>query len=216
MRSSIANAVSTSSLTGVSSGMVTRITWQRSGSLSSSTTSVACLRTGPTDTASSSPLAEVRNVIAWPAAGASTMIRSALRPTSRLFTLPSTRMSFIPGTAVATTSSAPVCTSRFEIRFSPLPWSQSSRAASGVSVRPRTPGASSLSSYSRLGRSKAAASPDLPSTSTISTLMPVRAAATASVAVVVVLPTPPLPATMMTREVEQNCASSITPMLREP
>ena len=62
----------------------------------------------------------------------------------------------------------------------------------------------------------AAASPDLPSTSTISTLMPVRAAATASVAVTVVLPTPPLPATMITREVEQNCASSIAPMLREP
>ena len=46
--------------------------------------------------------------------------------------------------------------------------------------------------------------------------MPVRAAATASVAVTVVLPTPPLPATMITREVEQNCASSIDPMLREP
>jgi len=49
----------------------------------------------------------------------------------------------------------------------------------------------------------------LPSTSTMSTLMPVRAAATASEAVTVVLPTPPLPATITTRDVEQNCASSI-------
>ena len=65
------------------------------------------------------------------------------------------------------------------------------------------------------GRSNAAASPDLPSTSTMSTLMPVRAAATASAAVTVVLPTPPLPATITTRDVEQNCASSIPCMLRE-
>ena len=59
-RSSIAYAVSTSSLTGVSSGSVTSITWQRAGSLSSSTTSAACLWTGPTVTASSSPRAESR------------------------------------------------------------------------------------------------------------------------------------------------------------
>ena len=39
--------------------------------------------------------------------------------------------------------------------------------------------------------------------------MPVRAAATASAAVTVVLPTPPLPATMITREVEQKCARSM-------
>ena len=59
------------------------------------------------------------------------------------------------------------------------------------------------------------ASPDLPSTSTISTLMPVRAAAVASAAVTVVLPTPPLPATITTREAEQNRSSSIDRMLRE-
>ena len=113
-------------------------------------------------------------------------------------------MSFIPGTAVAITSRAPDCTSRFEIRFSPLFSSQSRSAASGVRVRPRILGASSCSSYPSAGRAKAVASPDLPSTSTISTLMPARAAAVASVAVTVVLPTPPLPATMTTREVEQK------------
>src|ERR1700680_2053591 len=41
--------------------------------------------------------------------------------------------------------------------------------------------------------------------------MPARAAASASAAVVVVLPTPPLPATMTTRDVEQNRVSSIQP-----
>ena len=49
------------------------------GRRAASTTSAACLRIGPTRTASSSPRAESRNVIAWPAAGASTMIRSAAR-----------------------------------------------------------------------------------------------------------------------------------------
>ncbi len=46
-RSSIAYAVSISSLTGVSSGSVTSITWQRAGSSSSATTSEACLLIGP-------------------------------------------------------------------------------------------------------------------------------------------------------------------------
>ena len=68
-RSSIAYAVSISSLTGVSSGSVTSITWQRAGSESSATTSAACLLIGPTRTASSSPRGESRNEIAWPAAG---------------------------------------------------------------------------------------------------------------------------------------------------
>ena len=57
-RSSIANAVSMTSLTGVSSASVTSITWQRSGSEIRSTTSWACLRTGPTRTASSKPRAD--------------------------------------------------------------------------------------------------------------------------------------------------------------
>ena len=142
-RSSTANAVSTSSLTGVSSGSVTSITWQRAGSASSSTTSVACLRTGPTLHRVEQPAWPTsRNVIACPAAGASTMIRSAARSCSSYFTLPSTRMSFMPGTAVATTSSAPEstpgasrCASSRGLRGS------RASAASGVSVRARTPGA---------------------------------------------------------------------------
>ena len=108
------------SLTGVSSGSVTSITWQRAGSVSSATTSAACLLIGPTRTASRSPRGESRNETAWPAAGASTMIKSAARVSSSDLTLPSTRMSFIPGTAVATTSSAPEAISRFEMRR--IPW----------------------------------------------------------------------------------------------
>src|SRR5215510_9052122 len=38
---------------------------------------------------------------------------------------------------------------------------------------------------------------------------PLRVAAAASAAVTVVLPTPPLPATITTREVEQNCSKSM-------
>src|SRR4051794_40777009 len=45
----------------------------------------------------------------------------------------------------------------------------------------------------------------------MSTLMPARTAVTASVAATVVLPTPPLPATISTRDAEQNCSSSIGP-----
>src|SRR6202163_634671 len=59
-------------------------------------------------------------------------------------------------------------------------------------------------------------SPDLPSTSTMSTLEPARAAVTANAAVTVVFPTPPLPATMTTWEVEQNCATSIPACYERP
>ena len=50
----------------------------------------------------------------------------------------------------------------------------------------------------------------------MSTLDPARAAVTASAAVTVVFPTPPLPATMTTWEVEQNCATSIPACYERP
>ena len=65
------------SFTGVSSGSVTSMTWQRAGSASSSTTSSACLRIGPDPHRVEQPPRRQRNVIAWPAAGASTTMRSA-------------------------------------------------------------------------------------------------------------------------------------------
>ena len=207
--------MSISSLTGVSSGSVTSMTRQREGSLSIAMTSVACRRTGPTRTASRRPRGEMRNLTAWPAAGASTMSRSATPDCSSCFTLPSTRMSRMPGTAVATTSIAPELTRRRESRRMPRSPRYSSNARSGESVRARTPGASSPSSYSSGARPKHAGSPDLPSTSTMSTLAPVRAAATARAALTVVFPTPPLPATMTTRDIETNAGSSIDRMLRE-
>ena len=49
----------------------------------------------------------------------------------------------MPGAAVATTSSAPVDTSRREMRGSPWSWRYSSRASSAVSVRARTSAAPS-------------------------------------------------------------------------
>ena len=139
-------AVSTASLTGVSSGSVTRSTWHRAGSVSSSSTSSAWVRTGPTRTASSRPRALVRNVTAWPAAGASSTMKSASPARSSCFTFPSTRMSLMPGAAVATTSRNPVFAKRLDSRR--MPWSSrySSRAWSGVTVRARTRSASSTSS----------------------------------------------------------------------
>ena len=125
-------------------------------------------------------------------------------------------MSFIPGTAVATTSSAPDATSRFEMRFMPWVSRYSTSAASGVRNRARTPGSRSVSSYPKPVAPNIAGSPDLPSTSTISTLRPARAAVTASAAVTVVFPTPPLPATITTWEVEQNSATSISACYESP
>src|SRR5947208_801583 len=118
-------------------------------------------------------------------------------------------MSFMPGTAVATTSSAPDAASRREMRRRPWSSRYSTSAWSGVSVRARNPGRSVASSYASGGPRKHAASPDLPSTSTISTLMPVRTAAVASAAVTVVFPTPPLPATITTLEAAQKRSRSM-------
>src|SRR5438034_955663 len=84
-------------------------------------------------------------------------------------------------------------------------------AASGVRNRARTPTSRSTSSYPSAGASNMEGRPDFPSTSTMSTDRPARLAVTARAAVTVVLPTPPLPATMTTREVEQNSATSIAP-----
>ena len=64
------------SLTGVVSGSVTRITWLRAGSVNISATSAAWLRIGPPRTNFNRLTGAIRNVIACPAAGPSTMIRS--------------------------------------------------------------------------------------------------------------------------------------------
>ena len=99
--------------TGSSSGRVTSSTRQRAGSLRRSTTSWAWVRRGPPRAALTSPLAEVRNVMAWPVAGASTRIRSATPSRSSCLTLPRTSTSRMPGMAVETTSRIPECASRF-------------------------------------------------------------------------------------------------------
>jgi hypothetical protein len=65
---------------------------------------------------------------------------SAARAFWRAFTFPSTRISFIPGTAVATRSSAPVLASRLDIF--PRPWVSrySTRASSAAKGRTLSPG----------------------------------------------------------------------------
>ena len=96
---------------------------------------------GPTLTASRRPWALARKVTAWPAAGASTTTKSTAPATPSVLAcsicliLPSTRMSLIPGMAVAITSRVPVEVSRLDIRR--MPWSSrySRRASSGVRVR---------------------------------------------------------------------------------
>ena len=136
--SSSVKADSMVSLTGISSGRVTRITRQREGSARSSTTSVAWLRTGPPRAALTRPLAEVRKVMAWPVAGASTTIRSATPSRSSCLTLPRTSTSRMPGMAVDTTSTTPELTSRLETRRRPWSSRYSTRASSGVIRRART------------------------------------------------------------------------------
>ena len=97
-RSSRLKAVSTSSLTGVSSGRVTSITRQRSWSVSISSTSWAWALIGPTRTVSSRTRAAWRNVMAWPAAGSVEDRAGRPRPIrSSCFTLPRMRMSLMPG-----------------------------------------------------------------------------------------------------------------------
>ena len=107
-RSSSANAVSTTSFTGVSSGSVTRSTWQRAGSVSIATTSSAWPRTGPIRTASWRPAG--RDEEGDGVAGRGGVEDDEVGPTpdcSSCLTLPRRRMSRIPGTAVATTSRVP-------------------------------------------------------------------------------------------------------------
>src|SRR5947209_4127210 len=176
---------------------------------------------GPTFTASSRPRALVRKRTAWPAAGASRTIRSAAFARSSCFTLPSTRMSLIPGAAVATTSTAPLRIRRRERRRMPCSSRYSTRATSGVIVRARTSavpsavaGESSCSSYSSAGAPKVAARPAFPSTSTSSADKPSRAAMRARAAETVVLPTPPFPATMTSRDWRQNPRGSNHPPRR--
>ncbi len=116
----------------------------------------------------------------------------------------------MPGTAVATTSSAPESTEApGDASHAVVVEVLDERVVGGEGARPEArPELGFLVGERRL-TPKHAASPDLPSTSTISTLMPVRAAATASAAVTVVFPTPPLPATITTREVEQKRSRSM-------
>ena len=145
-----------------------------------------------------------------PGRGRVDMIRSAAPACSSDFTLPSTRMSFMPGTAVATTSSAPDCSEALRDPPHPVVLEVLEQGVvGGEGPGPEPAVAARLPRRSSGGAPKHAASPDLPSTSTISTLMPVRAAAVASAAVTVVFPTPPLPATITTREAEQKRSSSM-------
>ena len=135
---------------------------------------------------------------ACPAAGASITMRSAAPARSSCLTLPSTRMSFIPGTAVATTSSAPELASRRPMRRRPWSSRYSTRASSGVRVRAHARTQLGLFVGERRAPERARQA-DFPSTSTTNTLAPARAAATDNAAVTVVFPTPPLPATTTTR-----------------
>jgi hypothetical protein len=126
------------SLTGISSGRVTRATWQRAGSDSKSTTSAAWVRIGPPRAASRRPPADDRNVMVWPVAGASTSTRSATPLRSICLTFPSTRTSLMPGMAPDTRSTIPDDISRLDTRRRPWSAKYSMRASSGVMVRART------------------------------------------------------------------------------
>ena len=138
--------MSTSSFTGVSSGRVTSSTRQRAGSVSilEHVLGLGPHRADPHG---------VEQRARWPEEGDGVTGGRGVehdevgRPArSRDFTLPSMRMSLMPGAAVATTSRKPELVRRFESRR--MPWSSrySSRAWSDVIVRARTPSATSISS----------------------------------------------------------------------
>ena len=146
-----------------------------------------------------------------PVAGASSSNRSAGSSRSSCFTLPSTRMSRIPGIAVATTSSAPEETRRLEKRF--IPWSArySSRASSGVILRAKTsPPDSSRSDEHRSFVLERAVLPERQRQARLALELDHehRQACVGrhqrEGGADVVLPTPPLPATMRTRLCWQN------------
>ncbi len=218
------------SLTGISSGRVTRATWHRAGSDSSATTSAAWDRMGPPRAASSRPPADDRKVMVWPVAGASTSTRSAMPLRSICLTFPRTRMSRMPGMAPATRSMIPEDSSRLEIRRSPWSARYSSRASSGVMVRARTvplrdgrgvvhrlgirihPGRPEHRSgvVEGLGTAEGGGHPRAALELHHQDGEPCWAARWASAATMVVLPTPPLPATIRTRLWLQKALMSMT------
>ena len=115
--------------------------------------------------------------MAWPAAGASRTMQVGQRSArSSCLTLPSTRMSRMPGTAVATMSSAPLDTSRFESGSAVVLEVLEQGVVGGEGAGPDLgrPGRRSAVGQHRPRRRRAArrpnsaARPDLPSTSTIS------------------------------------------------
>ena len=162
--------------------------------------------------------------MAWPAAGASSTIRSAVPPRSSCFTLPSTRMSSIPGAAVATTSSTPAPHEPLRQPAQPvvvevLEQGRVGGDRPGRGSRPCRPARAAAQHHLvvaelAVGRRAARPRPLLPSTSTTRTRRPAPAAAAARAAVTVVLPTPPLPATMTSREAAKNCIGSTVPLRR--
>ena len=124
----------------------------------------------------------------------------------------------MPGTAVATTSSVPVETSRLEtpaqaVIVEVLEQGVVGRQRPGPNLGrpgPAAPGPGAPTPGRRGARAgrTGRARPLLPSTSTISVVVPGPGRQAASAAVTVVLPTPPLPATMVTRAGGTNGAGS--------
>ncbi len=98
------------SLTGISSGVATTLRLVTEGSESSSTIQSVCSRTMPTETSSWIARGASSWPMMWPVAAASTTTRSqSARPSidsrTSQHTLPTVRISFTPGAAVATNSS---------------------------------------------------------------------------------------------------------------
>ena len=173
-RSSIANAVSMTSLTGVSSGSVTSITWQRAGSEIRLDDVLGLLadRADAHRVEQPARREEERDRVAGRGRVDDHEVgrRATPRSTSpcRARGCPS-----CPGTAVATTSSAPDAASRFEMRFIPCDdevvdergvGREEAGADAGVEI--------DLVVAERPGRRTSRGSPDLPSTSTMSTEQP--------------------------------------------
>ena len=229
MRSSSAYAASTTSLTGISSGGSPGPPGIGPGRTAARRRRRPGSGSGRARAASSRPCAEDRNVMACPVAGASTRIRSAAPWRSRLLTLPSTRMSRMPGMAVATTSSAPGDTRRLRDPPHPVVGQVLEQGVvGGDQSRPHGPGDTRSPGSSDpvelpavpqhgLGVAQGAASTEAAGDPGLALRAPPRgprarrcAAMRARAAVIVVLPTPPLPATTSTLLWRQKVATSMS------
>ena len=178
--------------------------------MSSSNASSAWARRTPLRATSMTLRGLTRKVRAWPAAGASTMMRSAARQPLQLLDLAEHQDVLDAGSGGGDDLDHPAVGQLLgqlaeAVAVHVLDEGDVGSEGSGPDVRAPAPARRSRGSPSA---PRAATRPLLASTATISTERPAAAPILASAAETVVLPTPPFPATMTTRDWLRNSPGS--------